>query len=300
MKSVALIFSLLAFAFAAISVGAPSASADDSPFGYIYTTDSLPAHQWEYEQWHTLRSGKARGSYTSLDIRNEIEYGITDNLSASLYLKSSYMNKDGVYDPEDVSVNLPSGTRFAINGTSLEFKYRLLSPYKDPIGLSLYLEPEMGIRDQQTGNDVIERALEFRLILQKNFMDDLLVTSFNMMWEPEWEIEGETHGRELWFELTYGAAYRVATNWHVGFELRNHREYPNMDFSIQEHSGWFLGPSAHYANEKWWATVTVLPQIAGSPQNLGVDSSGNAVVDGYRHLGQHEKFEVRAKFGINL
>src|SRR5438105_2470447 len=33
--------------------------ADESPFNYIYAADSMPKGTWEYEQWHTLRAGKA-------------------------------------------------------------------------------------------------------------------------------------------------------------------------------------------------------------------------------------------------
>ncbi len=282
------------------TLGALPAVADESPFGYTYTTDSLPQGKWEFEQWNTLRSGKARGTYTSLDFKSEIELGITNDFSAALYLKSSYLHLDNVYDPENVENNLPDGSRFAINGTSLELKYRVLSPYKDPLGLSLYFEPELGVRDQQTGQDVIERAFEAKLILQKNFFDDLMINAMNIMFEPEWEIAGEEHARELWFELMLASSYRIYPNWTVGLELRNHREYPDMDFGKQEHSAWFLGPSVHYGVEKWWATFTVLPQLAGSPQVLGTDADGNVISDSTRHLGQHEKLEVRLKIGINL
>ena len=44
--------------------------ADEALFGYIYTTDSLPKTQWEYEQIQTLRTGKARGTSTYRSERN--------------------------------------------------------------------------------------------------------------------------------------------------------------------------------------------------------------------------------------
>src|SRR6478752_3273085 len=105
-----------------------SAWADEALFGYLYTTESVPAGQWEFEQIQTLRTGKARGSYTSIDFRTEIEYGVTDRFTTALYLNSSYLRQVGVYDPEDVSVNLSDQNSYNINGTSLEFRYRLLSP----------------------------------------------------------------------------------------------------------------------------------------------------------------------------
>src|SRR5665213_54703 len=149
--------------------------ADEAFFGYLYTTDSLPKGQWEYEQTQTWRSGKARGIYNAIDLRNEIEYGVTDKFSASLYLNSSYLYMVNGYSAENPSINVGDKNTFGINGTTVELKYRVLSPYTDPLGLSLYMEPEMGIRHAMDGLDVIERAIEFRLIVQKNFFQDYLM-----------------------------------------------------------------------------------------------------------------------------
>jgi len=41
------------------------ARADDSPFAYTYTTDSLPKGAWEYEQWNYLGTEQTR-HWTSL------------------------------------------------------------------------------------------------------------------------------------------------------------------------------------------------------------------------------------------
>lgn len=276
----------------------PLARADESPFGYIYTSDSLPAAQWEYEQWITWRSGKARGAYRSLDLRNEIEYGITDRFSGALYINTSWLKHQGMYDAEDVGRDLDETNSFGVNGTSLEFKYRLLSPYLDPIGLAIYLEPEIEIRNAQTGESEIAKALEFRVILHKNFLDDTLTFASNIMIEPEWEKLPDGNAKELWAEFTLGGAYRFIPNWWLGLEFRNHREFP--DFSSQEHSAYFLGPSVHYGGKHYWLTLTILPQIGGSPTLLGTGSDGAPIDGGSLHLGQHEKVEIRLKAGFNL
>jgi hypothetical protein len=294
------ILHLIASALLLLGLLIPLAKADEALFGYIYTTDSIPAGHWEYEQIHTVRHGKARGVYGAVDLRNEIEYGVTDRFSAAVYLNSSFLRTAHAYDAEDPSIDLADRSDFGINGVSFEFKYRLLSPYLDPVGLSLYAEPEMGIRDAKTGENVIERAIEFRVILQKNFLDDTLVVASNLMLEPEWERAGEENLRELFAELTLGASYRFLPKWWVGVELRNHREFPDMDFGKQEHSAFFLGPSVHYGVEKWWATVTVLPQVYGHPRALGTGSDGQEISDSFRHLAQHEKLEARLKIGINF
>jgi hypothetical protein len=277
---------------------APAARASEGMFSYTYTTDTTPAGNWEYEQKQILRTGKARGSYTAVDLRNEMEYGITDRLQGSLYLNSSYNYMKNQYDPDNVSMNLPDRNEFNVNGVSMEFLYRILSPYTDGIGLAAYLEPELSVRDHMTGQDQIERALEGRIILHKTFLDDTLVTAFNLMFEPEWEKDDGLTTKELWLQASLGATYRVAAGWFVGLELRNHREFPKMDMRNQEHSAYFLGPTLHYATQTAWFTLTVLPQIKGTPAQLGRGADGMMISDPSRHLGQHEKLEVAFAFGI--
>ncbi len=293
MKHISTITLLL---FGLITAG--KASASEAFFGYLYTSETTPGGNWEYEQTQTLRSGKARGNYTAVDLRNEFEYGVTGNFQVAFYLNSSYLNATHQYEPEDVSNDLPNRREFNVNGASVELLYRLMSPYKDPLGLALYLEPEISVRDRMTGDDAIERSVEGRLILQKNFLGDTLVTATNLMVEPEWEKVDGVVKKELWVEWTLGANYRFRANWFAGLEFRNHMEFINMNLNNQEHSAFFAGPSVHYANQNYWWTLTVLPQVSGWPHNLGTGSDGVTVADSSRHLGQHEKFEVRLRFGI--
>ncbi len=292
------------FAWISLAIGAAGslapmpACADEALFGYVYTADTLPAGKWEYEQWNTVRTGKSAGSYTAFDLRNEIEHGFTDKFSGSLYLNSAYHHVNNVPDPEDTTANLPQQNSFDISGVSMELKYQLLSPYKDLMGLTLYLEPELSVMDKITGEPTIERAIEGKLIFQKNFLQDRLVLAANFTAEPEWEIEDGERSKELAFEMTSGVSYRFIPNWSAGLEIRNHREFPN--FEKQEHQATFLGPNIHYGDKAWWATLSVLPQIAGSPTFLGWDANGNALEDGSRHLAEHEKIEIRLKFGVNF
>ena len=276
------------------------AVAGESMFGYLYTAETIPAGQWEYEQWNTIRSGKARGEYTAFDLRNEIEYGVTDRFQVALYINSGYLNLKNQYDTEDVSMDVPDRNEFSVNGASLEFIYRILSPYKDAFGFAAYLEPELSVTDHMMGSEKIESALEARLIFQKNFLGDELITAMNLMAEPEWERVDNRTATELWFEFTLGASYRVKSNWFTGLEFRNHMEFPEMNLKNQEHSAYFLGPNVHYATENWWVHLTVLPQIAGWPRNLGMGSDGKPIESSYAHLGQHEKIDIRFKFGIPL
>ena len=277
-----------------------SAFADDSPFAYTYTTDSLPKGGWEYEQWNTVQMGKAAGSYTSFNLDQEIEHGFTDNFQASFYLHSSYLHSNNVPDPDDSTVNLRNQDSFDVNGISVEMKYRLLSPYKDTIGLTLYLEPELGVREALTGEDEVERALESKIILQKNFLDDRLVLAANVVLEPEWERQNDQRMKEMQNEYLLGVSYRFLPHWAAGLELDNRRLFADQNFGEQVASAFFLGPVLHYSTQGWWASFTILPQIAGTPRNLGLDANGNPVSDASRSLGEYTQTEVRLKVGIDF
>src|SRR5262249_31663322 len=159
---------------------------------------------------------------------------------AAFYLNSAYHHVHNVPDPEDTTANLPEQNSFDVSGLSVEMKYQLLSPYKDPLGLTLYLEPELSVMSKVSGEQETERALEGKVIVQKNFLEDRLVLAANITAEPEWEIEEDKRKKELAFEMSTGVSYRVAPNWYAGLEFRNHREFP--DFGKQEHQASFLGP----------------------------------------------------------
>ncbi len=277
--------------FIALMAGAltPSVRADETPFGYLYTTDALPKGEWEYEQWNTVRTGKASGSYTSFDFLNEFEHGFTDSFSGAFYLHSSYLHTHDVPNPDDPAVNLDNQSSFDVNGVSVELKERLLSPYKNPIGLTLYMEPELGVRSALSGMDTIERAVEFKLIVDKHLFDDKLILASNIMFEPEWERLNGERSKELTNDYSVGAAYRFARGWSGGLELVNRRKFDDQDFAKQGTSAFFLGPNLHYEQKEWWTTVTVLPQIAGHPAS---DSS--------RTLGEYEKLEIRLIFGTDF
>jgi hypothetical protein len=276
------------------------ASASEGIFAYLYTAETTPGDHWEYEQKQTWRSGKARGQYDAIDLRNEFEYGITDRLQGALYLNSTYLRSTDQYNTEDVTQNVADKNEFNVDGVSVELMYRVLSPYKDGLGLAFYLEPEMSLRDHMSGDDRIERALEGRVILQKNFLDDQLYTATNFMIEPEWEKADGLTKKELWAEWTAGISYRWKSNWFLGLEFRNHMEFIDMKLDNQEHSAYFLGPNVHYGGEKYWWTATFLPQISGWPRDLGIGADGQSISDSRLHLGQHEKFEVRISVGIPL
>jgi hypothetical protein len=78
----------------------------------------------------------------------------------------------------------------------------------------------------------------------------------------------------------------------VGAEFRGDTVFP--DYSEWESTALFLGPVISYHQEKWWAALTIMPQIYG----WNADESE----DNQRHLdlAHNERLNIRLLIGINF
>src|SRR5215831_8482959 len=69
--------------------------ADERRFTYTYEPEVLPKGGVEFEQWLTWRTQRTsggevqQGNYNLWEIREELEFGITDNYSLSMYLNAA-------------------------------------------------------------------------------------------------------------------------------------------------------------------------------------------------------------------
>lgn len=287
MSSRVLLFRSVLLAASLSSIAA--ASADENFFGYTYGSETLPKGRNEAYVWLTARTGKAEGTYRALDNYNEIEHGFTDRLQGSLYLNTSAHHiKD--------NPGLPTTSSFGFEGVRTEWKYSLTSPFKDAVGIALYVEPEYSRRFKSTGESFTELAVETKLIFQKNFRDDTIVSALNLTYEREWEKppaserapgEEPKFEGEVSLEASGGVSARIHPGWFLGLEGRLHALRAGGE---EEYRALFAGPSLHYGGRKWWFTLTVLPQISGRPHEDG----------GSLFLGEHEKLETRLKVGLNF
>jgi len=272
------------------------AVADENLFGYVTGVDTLPKGAGEVYLWATDRRDKGQGDYAAQDYRIELERGLTDRLTGSLYLNWRHHDIKGAADVDESGTpEYPDVDRFGFQGAQASLKYNLLDVYTNPVGIALYVEPGYSEIFKITGQEQQELSLETKLIVQKNFLEDQLVWAINLT--PEFEVRKfdgeETWETELAFELTSGLSYRLAPKWFGGLEARYHSEYPDWpDSDLREHYAIFAGPTVHYGAERWWWTLTYLPQLTGRP----VDDTRDEDL----HLHEHEKREVRMKLGYNF
>jgi hypothetical protein len=252
---------------------ASAARADERKFTYSYEAKTLPKGSLEFEQWATVESRKRDGEFRDVTLREELEYGVSDRLTAALYLNYTWQARrdvTGVKDHHDVE----------FDGISLEGKYKLWDPSVDPVGLLGYLE---------VGLDNDEREVEAKIVVNK------IVGSFNLVYnfvfEFEHEEEREPDGerefeKELVISHTIGASYAVSPQFAVGVEALSHQDFEE-DFGDQEHLAYFAGPNLHYAEADWWITITALKQV---------DIKADTELD----LDGHTKYEFRVIIGVNF
>lgn len=281
-----------------LSLVAITAQAGESPFGWIYTADLQPKGKLELEQKAWLQHRQAQGSYDYWIFQTELEYGVTYNYQASIYLNSSHVNAkangiDGNTGGPGTNVSAAANQQASyhkdkIDSISIENVYRIMNPLTDPIGLALYVEPEIG-------PDV--RELETRVIVQKNFMDDRLILAGNLMAKSEREEGADSEvERASAIDTSAGFSYRFTDNWSAGLEYRNHQEFLGYHFADREHSAHFIGPNLHYATRKWWVTAAWRHQL---PMVQTFSDDQHDVVQGNRIYGdEHARDEFMLKVGV--
>ncbi|MEY2572878.1 MAG: hypothetical protein QOJ87_1091 [Verrucomicrobiota bacterium] len=240
MKTIALILSF----FLALP-----AFAGSRRFTYVYEVTTSPPGDVEVENWVTWRTHKPddRG-FDQVDFRHELEFGITENFQAAVYL-ADWNYHDG----------LSAGERgFTLSGSALELIYNFTNPVADTIGLAAYQEFQTGCRRFES---------ESKLLAQKNF--GKFVVAYNATLEAEWEGEG-LEERKGEFQQSLGLSYEVSPRLLFGAEFVHEIAFP--DWSEAEPGKFFAGPNISIRHRTCWATVTALAQItrAGDEPDLQV------------------------------
>jgi hypothetical protein len=273
----------------AVFTAAACANADEQLFGYVRGAETLPQGKTELYQFVTMRAGKNEGSYYGFDFESEVEYGFTDQFQASLSLENRYINNRNVDGPRD-SLDDTDGYRFG--GVAASGKYRLLSPFKDPMGLALRLETGFVRHDEVDGLNEHEFFVAPEIDLQKDFRDDTVITELWAGTEWAWgKRPAEQYPRELALQGGTGISYRFVDNWFIGVEGNIRAEYPLFDLGNFEHVVVYAGPSLHYSAQRWWVTLTYVHQAWGD--GIGEPHDGRTFAEETTH-------QVRLKLGFNF
>jgi opacity protein-like surface antigen len=262
-----------------------SARADENLFGFVRGAETLPKGHFDLYETLTLRTGKDVGVYRGWDSDTEVEYGFTDKLQGSIALTNRYIYNHGVEELDDTN-------HLTFGGFEGSLKYRLLSPFKDPIGLAVRLETGWLLHDEVGGLLEHEIYVTPEVILQKNFLDDTLITELNFGGEWAWGKDpAEQYYKEWSMQGGAGISYRFARNWFIGVEGHARSEWPLFNFNNFEHVVVYAGPALHYGSERWWATLSYNYQVYGH----GVDETTRS-----QTFAEETRHEIRLKVGFNF
>lgn len=285
-----------------------AAQADESLWIYTKGSETLPKGKTELKFKGISKRGKADSDYVFNDLRFEVEHGVTNRLT--LYGEIIVFNHNYSTTNPDLQPFYDTqggeGGRFrntAIGGFELGGKYNILSPYKDPIGLSTTLAYDHRFKYRIDGADINQDSIEFSIQFQKNLFNDQLILAFSPKIEWEHRLSPGIEEKEISLDLAAGISYRFAPKWFIGAEFRHQSDYlspldtttgeydPNLrptnfpfDFGSQYQNGNYAGPTIHYAAKDWWATAGILWQFAG-----GGTYAFNR--DG-RNVDEHEKVHI--------
>lgn len=261
---------------------ATAAHADENLLGYTAGAETVPENAQALYLWNTYRSGKSAGTYHAVDTRIEYERGLTHSLTASALIGLSSMKSR-----QAAPLTRDADKSFAFQSASGLFKYNLWSPFTEPVGLAVMVEPGFSSLNRVTGRSGRVYYIDTTFIAQKNFLGDTLITMANV--SPRLAYKDGRHGDAdksvISTEISGGAAWRFTNNWYVGGEVR----YETIFDDKGPYTALFSGPSLHWGERKGWATLTWMPQLYGHD----VGSSN-------QQLLHHEKNEIRLKFGLNL
>jgi len=241
------------------------AQASDRRFTYTYESPVVQKGTVELEPWFTASMGRDT-YYFRLDQRLELEWGLAKGVQTAFYLnfRAQAHDEGGVLVKET-----------AFRGFSNEWKFSLLDPVADPLGLGLYVE--FGIQPHEV-------ELEVKLLLDKAVGPALL--AFNAVGEVEIKPQAAGQAPEIEGKLIFlfGTSFSLGPHFALGFELRELNVFAGGELKLALLSA---GPALHVRGERVWATLTVLPQI--------VDLKSRT-----HRTDDAEWLETRLIFGIHL
>lgn len=300
-----LLFGCVAIAW--LLLGSSSARADEHLWAYARGAETLPKGRWELYFSELFKIGKQEGIYLQTETYPEIEYGITSRWQVALAPIFYYHRFESISTGPfaDEAGNPRSVNRFSLGGVDVETKYLVLSPYKDVFGLALGFEYEYRQRYRIDGSKISQHSFVPKFYFQKNYLDDTLITVASLGIEFErrhFDDADNTLEEEISWDGALGVAYRIAPRWYVGVEGRvqadfleaGFNSFNSLNFGDNFQYGVYVGPSLHYGTERWWATVSVLPQVFGGPERHEPGSTGGF------HFEEHEKLHVRLDVGFTF
>ena len=258
---------------AAVTSAASVASATERHFTYTYESGVLNPGAAELEPWVTHRYGRS-DYYSRFDQQLEFELGITAGLQTALYWNMEASAQDAV---DDSGATVRS-SEYGFKSIASEWKYKFTDPLADAVGSAMYIEGALG---------PIEAEVEAKIILDKQV--ERWVFATNLSFEHEWEFQnpGERE-KKISVDGTLGVAFMLLPSLSLGVEGRLAN---GLDDGAVDSSVLYAGPAFSYSTQRWWAALSVMPQLLSL-----AEASGGSRLD----LKTQERLQTRIILGFHL
>lgn len=262
-----------------------AAAADETPFAYVYTSETQPAGSAELEQWLTYENGRPFESWNHVQGRTELEYGLTNHLQTALMFNYDWLK----VRPRGPAAADPASDSVTFTSMGAELVYQLSDPYTHPVGVALYFEPSYGSDDQE---------IETKLLLDSHFLEDRLIAAANLILEYEWERQDDNWHKGTELKLYAGLGYHFAPGWSAALEFKAKREFDGI--AIFQHAdaaadSFTVGPTLHYAQQDWWVSLGLQEQL---PWAGNLSGEVGETVNGFAH--EEPRTALRLRVGVEL
>jgi hypothetical protein len=243
--------------------------AQDRLFTYTYQSSVLNKGQRELEIWNTLRTGR-EDYYARLDNRSEFEIGLGKNLQTAFYL-----NITSITNTVEANSVKTLQTENELSFSN-EWKYKLLDPVANPLGMALYAEYGIGSSEyEMEGKLIIDKKIN-NFTFAGNAVYELELKPGIENDETEWEKESKN-------EYYLAIGYAVNPKFNLTMENAFKNVFGNGSL---EHSALYSGLGFSYTHENFWINFTALPQI----------TSFKGETNSSLNLNEFEKVQIRLLF----
>ena len=255
-------------------------------FAFMIGTDVGKVGEREFQSQTTGRFCQERRHLSRLDQELELEF---------VPLRNFRIEVGGDFAAHDISgvPDLDDRRQFALQGVSLDLRYRFLDRDSAPFGLTFAVENHADRIDETSAAGVRIYGTEFTLAFDRELIPNFVIAALNLIYQPEWTRFVATGAAEQ--KSTIGAAFGVMAQVRPGIllggEARYFRKYEGIGLDEFAGQALFVGPTAYFQlSERSRLTASWSMQAWGRP------AGSNAALD----LVNFERHQARLVFGVNF
>lgn len=255
-------------------------------FGFMIGSDVGDVGEREFQSQTTGRFAKSGGAYRAVSQEFELEFVPAKNFRIEV---------GGALAAHDIAgvTGLADRRQLALQGASVDFRYRFWDRETSPFGLTFALETHADRIDETSAALVRKYGTDLTVAFDRELVPNFVVAALNLFYQPEWTRFAVSDASER--EATIGAAVAVMAQLRPGFffggEARYLRKYEGLGLDELAGQALFIGPTAYLKlSEKSRLTASWSIQAWGrSPESPGA-----------LDLANFERHQARLIYGINF